>query len=566
MKIMLEFARRIAAGRRSVILFLPVIMLLIVFAPLFSEEESSAARSAPQAALPGFDSISSSDMKLIIETLASDEFEGREADARGGRLASMFISAWLSAAGVPQWKGSEISNGFLQPVPCLSADVDTANSFISLKKKTAGSEKIFPLEGEVFHSPQSPENFSVTAPVVFAGYGIDAPEYDYSDYGASDVRGKIVIAFNHEPQEKDEKSIFRGTKTTRYSMPQVKAQTAQERGAVALLIIRDRNNLHRSMAETLAMRGSKEERGHFLGIEGDLPSIPIFYLEDSAADEIFRASAIDPGKTQAEIDKSLKSEPVSLDDVTLALNVVMKDKKRIVLNNIISKLDGSDSKLKDEAVIVSAHYDHLGSRPEGIYHGADDNASGVASLLMLARAFNSNPVKPKRSIYFVFFTAEEKGVIGSKYFASNLPLQKEKISAVINLDELGRNNMDKESNADMAIAFTSGQSPELREIVKKSNGPVGLDMKYYPTLRFLTNSDHALFHNMMIPVIFFFSGFHDDYHKTTDTADKINLSKLDKLTRLAYGTILDIANRESRIRFDPGITAEPEKDEFEKPY
>lgn len=553
---------------------LRLLVILVILAALLAlslcfhtaADQKETLVAVPGSARAGFESISHDDLKSIVTLLASDDFEGREAETRGERLTAAFISAWLSGSGIEGWKGGKAMNEYVQVIPCIAADVDAENSSVLLQMRRLDSEKSFALESEVYYSPQSSENISFSAPVVFAGYGIDAPEYGYDDYGSFDVQGKIVIVFNHEPQEKVETSIFRGAKTTRYTMPQTKARTAQERGALALVIMRDRNNPHRSMGETLAMRGSKEERGHFLGIDGAPPLIPILYIEDPVADEIFARSKIDLKERQAKIDETLKSTPILLKDVTLSLKMTMKNEKKLTLHNIIARVEGVDNTRKDEALIVGAHYDHLGTKPEGIYHGADDNATGVAALLTIARAFEVNSVRPKRSIYFVFFAAEEKGVVGSKFLTTHLPVQKDRIAAMLNLDELGRDNMDREENAAMAIAFSSGQAPELKKIVQDSNSRIGLDMKYYPTLRFLTNSDHSLFHDMDIPVIFFFSGFHGDYHQTTDTAEKINYAKLEKLTQLIYLTIWEIASRDEKVRFDTSITEEPEKDEFERPY
>ncbi len=552
--------------RLFVVLTLLAALLALSLCFLTAADEKGGTAVVPEPAHQGFDTISYDDLKSIVALLASDDFEGREADSQGERITAAFITAWLSGSGIQGWKGGNTMNDYIQMIPCVAADVDTGSSSLVLQMHRPDAEKSFALESDAYYSPQSPNSVSLSAPVVFAGYGIDAPEYGYNDYGSFDVRDKIVIVFNHEPQEKIETSIFRGAKMTRYTMPQTKARIAQERGARALVIMRDRNNPHRSMGETLAMRGSKEERGHFLGIEGAQPLIPILYIEDPVADEIFARSKIDLKETQARIDETLKSMPVLLKDVTLSLNMVMKDEKKLTLRNLIAMIEGADRTLKEEALIVGAHYDHLGMKPEGIYHGADDNATGVAALLMTSRAFEMNSARPKRSIYFVFFAAEEKGVIGSTFLSTHLPVQKERISAMLNLDELGRNNMDKEENAMMAIAFTSGQSPELKKIVQDGNAVIGLDMKYYPTLRFLTNSDHSLFHDMEIPVIFFFSGFHEDYHQTTDTAEKINYTKLEKLTQLIYLTAWEIANRDEKIRFDTSITQESEKDEFERPY
>ncbi len=553
---------------RIFFLILALLWSLVIFpsTPLSTEKERSVP--LPNNLLAGWESISMDDMKIIINFLASDELEGREAGERGGKIASMFLSSWFQALNLQSYDGGKEAKDFFQAIPCIMAQTDHSNSYISLEKTEDPScEKIFPLEVDAFYSPQSPDSFSITAPILFAGFGIEAPEYHYDDYKDVNARGKIVLVFNHEPQEKDEMSIFKGKKTTRYSMPQVKAKIAQEKGALALIIIRDRNNPHPSLAVTLSKRGNKEERGKFLGIESESYPIPIFFAEDKIADAISAGTGIDFSEKQKEIDTTLKSTAQDIPGANLTLRILMKNQKNIKLNNIVGKVEGNDDVLKEESIIIGAHYDHLGIRKDGIiYNGADDNASGVSVLLSLAKAFIKNSVKPKRSIFFVGFAAEEKGVIGSTYFSSHFPIPKENISAMINLDELGRNNSDKEENSNMAIAFMSGQSPELKEIIKKSNEIVKLDIRYYPTLRFYTNSDHAPFHNLDIPSIFFFSGFHSDYHQPSDTPDKINYTKIEKLTKMIYLTVWDLANRGEKVKFDKSITEEPEKDEFDKPF
>jgi hypothetical protein len=521
----------------------------------------------PSDLLAGWDTISVEDMRFIVELLASDLLEGREAGKRGGKLASLFISSWFHTLNLESYV-EEGSKNFFQEIPCLSADVDHSRSFVSLKKRDdPHHEKIFLLEQEVFHSPQSPHSFSITAPLLFAGYGIEAPEYQYNDYEGVDAKGKIVIVFNHEPQEKVETSIFKGKKTTRYSMPQIKAKIAEKKGALALIIIRDRNNPHPTMAQTLSRRGDKEERGRFFGVVGPSDPIPIFFTEDEIADLIVEGSGLDLSAKQKEIDSTLKNASAAFPEATLTLRIFMEDHRKIKENNVVGVITGSDKKLKEEAVIIGAHFDHLGKKNNGeIYYGADDNASGISALLSLAKAFQANRIKPKRSIIFLAFAGEEKGVIGSTFFTSHMLLPKENISAMINMDELGRNNSDKEENSNMAIAFMSGQSPELKEIIRKSNKITGLDIRYYPTLKFYTNSDHDSFHNMDIPIIFFFSGFHSDYHQPSDKPEKINYPKLEKLTKMIYLTVWDLANRNGKVVFDPSITQEPEKDEFDKPY
>ncbi len=544
-------------------LFWPVFLALL-FSPIKAEENID---TLPDNLHTGWETISEDDMHYIIGLLASDLFEGREAGEMGGKLASHFISSWFHALNLESY-AEEGSKNFFQEIPCLSANVDHSRSFVSLKKKDDPHyEKIFLLEKDVFYSAQSPHSFSITAPLLFAGYGIDAPKYKYNDYEGVNANGKIVIVFNHEPQEKEDTSVFRGKKATRYSMPQIKAEIAEKKGAIALIIIRDRNNPHPSMAQTLSRRGDKEERSRFFGAVNPSYPIPTFFAEDEVADLIIARTGIDLSGKQKAIDSTLRTVSMDIPGATLTLRLFMENHKEIAENNVMGVIRGIDEKLKKEAIIIGAHYDHLGKKSNGeIYYGADDNASGISTLLSLAKAFQANPVKPKRSIIFLAFAGEEKGVIGSTFFTSHMILPKENISAMINMDELGRNNSDEEENSNMAIAFMSGQAPELKEIIKKSNEVTGLDIRYYPTLSFYTNSDHDAFHNMDIPCIFFFSGFHSDYHQPSDIPDKINYPKLEKLTKMIYLTVWDLANRDDKVFFDSSITEEPEKDKFDKPF
>ncbi len=550
---------------QHLLLIFVLAFIIIIFPshspPIKAQEKTN---TPPSELLPGWETISMNEMKFLIELLASDLFEGREAGKRGGQLTSFFISSWFQALQLQSY-AEENSIDYFQEIPCMTADVDYSRSFISMKKEAY--EKTFLLEKDVFYSPQSPHSFSISAPLLFAGFGIDAPEYQYNDYEGVDAKGKIVVVFNHEPQENEETSVFKGEKITRYSIPKIKAKIAQEKGALALIIIRDRNNSHPSMAATLSRRGDKEERGRFFGVESQSYPIPVFFIEDEVADLIVAGGSIDLSAMQKEIDSTLGNVSSDIPEVILTLRVLMEDARKITENNVIGVIQSVDEELKKEAVIIGAHYDHLGKKKSGkIYYGADDNASGVSVLLSLVKAFQANLTKPRRSIIFIAFAGEEKGVIGSTFFTTHMPLPKENVSAMINLDELGRNNSDKEENSNMSIAFMSGQSPELKEIIKKSNEKTGLDIRYYPTLKFFTNSDQAPFHNMGIPSIFFFSGFHSDYHQPSDTPEKINYPKLEKLARMIYLTVWELANRGEKVIFDRTITEEPKKDKFDKPF
>jgi len=296
----------------------------------------------------------------------------------------------------------------------------------------------------------------------------------------------------------------------------------------------------------------------------DEESIPVFNVTAKVADELLAATGKKPSDLQSQIDSKLIPASSALGDSEAELHIVSALRKRQVSYNVVGMVEGSDPRLAAETILFSAHYDHDGMAINGaIYHGADDNGSGTVGIVTLAHAFAMNPVKPKRSLVFAVFAAEERGLLGSYYYAAHPLRPLETTRAQINFDMIGRNETDSaqthglidiapDTSNEVNIIGTK-YSPDYRAAVERSNELVGLHLNYKwdedTILSVLFRSDQypLLMHD--IPAIWWFTGFHPDYHQVTDTADKINYPKMEKILKLAYVTGFDVGDAANPPKF-----------------
>ena len=443
-------------------------------------------------------------------------------------------------------------------------------------------------EATVFKAPDVlggfKDDFDVTAPVVFAGYGITAPELGYDDYQGIDVKGKIVLIFDHEPQEDDPKSIFNGTGNTRYATSRVKLLTAQAHGALAVLLVAEPNRKHLTNAE----RSAKIYVGGVIrttplplqALNDNELHIPGLTVVDVVAAKLLATAGATPSALQAGIGRDLKPQSRALPDTSVTLH--MKNESRVLGTswNVAGFLPGSDPSLEAETIMVSAHHDHDGESPKAgtepdlygrqpmdIWHGADDNGSGTVGVVELVHAFAANKQKPKRSILFVVFASEERGLLGSYWMAGHPLRPLATTRAMINFDMIGRNEAaspqtdglitippDTTNRLNLIGAF---YSPDYDRVVKEENEHVGLVLDdrfdHESALNVFFRSDQFPFVLRDIPAFWWFTGFHPDYHHVTDTADKINYVKMAKILRLAYLTAWHFGDAE----VEPSFVANP---------
>jgi hypothetical protein len=521
---------------------------------------SISAQTAPKipARLEiGYRTIQETNLRANLAFLASDALEGRLSLQPGDDVAAQWVASEFAKAGLkPAADGS-----FLQPVPLIEYRNDRSQSYVALKRAGAEKQWKFPEAYGAFK-----EDVDIKGEVVFAGFGITAPELAYDDYKNIDVAGKIVLIFDHEPQENDPKSIFNGTGNTRYATTRVKVLNAQAHGAIGVLIVAEPNRKHPSNQERVARIGGSATRATPLpsqALADDSVHTPAAVISDAIALELFATAGTTPIQAQAAIDRDLtpQSRPLPETHVTIHLHNLFSHSGTTY--NVAGLLEGSDPQLSQETLIISAHHDHDGASGKEIWHGADDNGSGTVGVVELAHAFALNPQKPKRSILFVVFAAEERGLLGAFYMTAHPLRPLATTRAMINFDMIGRNETESEQTKGLIDipADTSNRlnliggtySPEYRRIVEEENARVGLVLDdrfdHESALNVFFRSDQFPFVLHDIPAFWWFTGFHPDYHHTTDTFDRINYVKMAKILRLAYLTAFKIGDSHVTPKF-----------------
>ncbi|MBV8707825.1 MAG: M28 family peptidase [Acidobacteriaceae bacterium] len=503
----------------------------------------------------GYRTIQTKDLQADLTFLASDQLEGRLSLTRGSEVAVQWIQSEFTKAGLKPLAG----NSYLQTVPLWEYRPDREGSFLMIK-------------GEKFHYPEAygqfPENVDLSGQLVFAGYGITAPELNYDDYKGIDASGKVVLLFDHEPQETNAQSIFNGLGNTRYATTRVKTLNAQAHGAIAVLIVAEPNRKHVSNQERIAKIAGTQQRMSRIPAEaiiGDEIHIPSMTISDKLAAQLLAPLGTTPSALQTIIDKDLTIASRPVPNTTVSLHLDNSQARRSRSYNVAGLLEGSDPNLKAETIIISGHFDHDGSDGTQIWHGADDNGSGTVGVVELARAFAVNPTKTKRSILFIVFAAEERGLLGSYYYVQHPLRPLDTTRSVINFDMIGRNetpskqtdgviNIAPDTANDLNLIGTN-YTPDYRKTVETANENVGLHLDYKwdreASLNVFFRSDQFPFALHGIPAIWWFTGFHPDYHQTTDTADRINYQKMAKILQLAYLSAWAFGNEPTPPRFNP---------------
>jgi aminopeptidase YwaD len=468
------------------------------------------------AALPAPAAPASVDPSRYLEDvkfLASPELRGRATGSPELEKAAHFIATQFHSFGLKPVDGKSYFQAFSVTT---NARLGTANRFeYSLDGKSTALK---------FQEDFIPFNFSARAKlageVVFAGYGITAPEYGYDDYAGIDVKGKIVLLLRHEPQEFDEKSVFEGKVYTEHAQFFSKATNAKNHGAIGVILINDR----------AAHRGDADELEKFGAAAGPADTgIPYAQIKADAAEAWITAAGKNLDDIQQEIDRDLHPRSFAFSSsLQIHANLDVERAVRTV-HNVAGYLAGQT----DEYVVIGAHYDHLGlgeqysmspSQIGTIHPGADDNASGTAGVIELARWYSTQP-KQKRGVLFLAFAGEELGLLGSSYYASHPRFPLEKAVAMINMDMIGRPRDGKVYIG--GIGSGSNLKATVEEVLPKHH----LNIDFSDSTGY-GSSDHTSFTAKQVPVLFFFSGLHSDYHRPSDTWDKIDAADAVKLLAL----------------------------------
>jgi len=374
---------------------------------------------------------------------------------------------------------------------------------------------------------------------VFAGYGISAPAQQYDDYYGIEATGRAVLIFTHEPQENDPRSAFEGQTNTIHASIMRKVEVARSRGAKALLIVEDAN--HRPAVDQYR-RWLREPQAEDYGL-------PVIHL---SRDRVQRAlgTRLNLEKVAAEIDRDFEPKSRELRDLTVTATD-RTTKVRRPVRNVIGIVKGGDPSVAAEVVVVGAHYDHLGrsgrfsmtqNSTGQIHHGADDNASGTAAVIEMAKTAAAARGEFRRSIVFMAFAGEEHGLLGSSYYVNHPTVPLESIVAMINLDMVGR-------SAGRIMVDGIANSPDIEDDLKAAEGSSAVKLNAMRGGPGAGASDDASFLLRNIPAINFFSGFHSDYHRPSDTWQKIDAPGAAAVADLALALTRQLANRARRPAF-----------------
>jgi hypothetical protein len=477
-----------------------------------------------------FEVLTTDRVRRHVTHLADEAFGGRCTGEPGCRRAAEYIRDYFKACGLRP----ATEDGFFQSFTVETTGAPDPRSRFVLTARG----RPFPLSVKEHFVPFG---FSgegeVEGEVVFAGYGISAPDLGYDDYEGLDVRGKIVLILRHGPGSKAKESPFAGRKGTAHTAFTAKALCAQRNGASALLLFSDPVN-HPGEGDPLV--------GHSAGGKGI--KIPCLHIKRRVAAAILACVRRTPKGVQGEIDQGMKPLRLGISDVHVKVKVFVP---RVVkqTQNVAGVLEGSDAALKKEVVVVGAHYDHIGrgffgSRSPAdrgkIHPGADDNATGTAGVMLLARAFASLSYRPRRTVLFIAFAGEEMGLLGSAHYVRNPLFPLRDTVAMINMDMLGYLREER------VFVLGAGTSPDFEKMIRDLNRAV--NVKAVP-VKGAGGSDQMSFYARKIPVLFFCTGTHPHYHTPRDTADRINFAGEAEVLKLVFLSTARLASADGRPGF-----------------
>jgi hypothetical protein len=514
---------------------------------------------------PYIDSIRKAELRSDLFFLAGDSLQGRLTDTPQNALAAEWVRARFERLGLMPGGPDE---SYFHRYNLFTSTLGTANSM----QVTAAGRTLHPGLRQDYY----PERFSASGrargEVVFAGFGVSAPAQGHDDFAGSTLIGKIVLALDHEPGERDPASALDGVVTAEAAVPIRKTLAAQARGAAAILFVTDTHNHpgvqnFEGSATTFWPDTRPRIERYTLATLGEQVRIPAIQISPSLAEAITGRTLDDLGRV-AETRGGVKPIPIPSAeiDVTTAVN-----RHLVPDRNVLAVLEGSDPTLKHEWVIVCAHYDHEGADGSRVFNGADDDGSGIVGLLEIAEAYAlaaHDGRRPRRSVLFAAWNSEERGLLGAWAYAEHPVVARESVAAVLNMDMIGRNEevpegggarfrgldlQTAESNRNAVNIIGTTRSIDLKAAVQKANAGVGLELKFrYDNniSNLMRRSDHWPFLQHGIPALWFHTGLHPDYHTVYDRPEKINYDKMERVARLVYQTSWDLAQQTARPNLD----------------
>jgi Zn-dependent M28 family amino/carboxypeptidase len=534
-----------------------VALLVVTIAPALAQQRA-----------PHNDSIRQDDLRADLFFLAGDAMKGRLTDTDENRATADYIRSRFERAGLKPAAGSS----FFQNYDLMTSTIAAEGNAIEIGQPDHSSRHL--RLGTDFYPHRFSASGQASAGVTFVGFGISAPHLQYDDYAnRTSISGRIALVLDHEPGERDPNSPFEGVVTAEPAAAWRKVLAAQEHGAVGVLFVSDVHNHpgaanFEQTARNYWPATPPRIKSYTLAAWSDRIRIPVAQISPAIAAML----VADSGKTFEELSKAAEtargSAPVKLTTTQVVMRTAV-DRHIVADRNVVALLEGSDPRLKNEWVLVTAHFDHDGVNGAQILNGADDNGSGTVALLAIADAFAAaarDSQRPKRSVLFAAWNSEERGLLGAWAYTEQPLAPLNTIAAVLNMDMIGRNEevqvgggnrfngfevQTAESNANAVNMMGFSRAPDVAAAVDRANAGIGLEIKkrYDNNVSNLVRrSDQWPFLQRGVPALGFMTGLHPDYHTQYDRPEKINYAKMEKVARLIHQASWDLANADARPR------------------
>jgi Zn-dependent M28 family amino/carboxypeptidase len=490
--------------RKMVVAAVPVLIISLSFARAARKAgtEPSASAHLPPAAIAAFQKIDPEHIRAHVRFLSHDLLEGRGTGQRGGDIAAEYIATQLWLYGL---KAAGDNGTFFQQVSFVGI-TPAAETTFDLVPNKGDTQKLKPLDEYVAYDQTQHASDDIDAPIVYVGYGIEAPEYQWDDYKGVDVRGKVLLMLVNEPTSNDP-NFFKGPALTYYGRWTYKYEEAARRGAMGAILI---HKADMASYPWEVVRNSNSGEKSFL--KSDTPQLKAAsWIQLDVARKLAQNSGMDIKKMMEDA-QSRSFHPVAL-PVKLKAHLVSKIRP-FSSRNVVAMLPGSDPKLNSEAVIYTAHYDHLGIRADmpgdNIYNGARDNATGCGIVLELARVFAQSQARPRRSVLFAAVTAEEQGLLGSEYLGKHPPVPAGKISLDLNFDDIPPLGAPEE--VEVSGSERTNFNPAVEAMAKEFRLSIRPDS--HPEAGHYYRSDHFSFARAGVPAFSINEGMKYKGHNT----------------------------------------------------
>lgn len=506
-------------------------------------------------------SITAQELMGLLKFYSSDWFHGRQIMTPWYDMATDFLASQLAAEGI---QPAGPNGSYFQDFDLVATKL-TDDMALSLTGPGGTADGL--KAGVDFSVTSTPASWAFTrsVPVVFAGFGIVDDEHGWNDYSGLDVKGKIVAVVDGYPginTDSNPLGIEQGSRRG-FGFSRGKGTTAQRMGAAGLITLPHPRVPDRTRIMTLEQMTNGRLRYSPEGMRPAADPFPEITLSPGASETLLGNGVL--ARTVERMESRGKPEKVNLRNASLTGHATVTEDRQKT-RNVVAKIEGTD--LKDQVVMLGAHADHIGERNGQINNGADDDGSGSVALLEIAEAFKNSPVRPRRTIIFGWWSGEEAGLFGSWFYSHNPIIPLDKTVALIQMDMIGRNEVVSADNGDGIPPETDAEnansfnmigysySEDMKNLISRANQDIGLKINFRydaGSENILKRSDHWNFLQQGVPIAFLFTGLHADYHRPTDTWDKINYPKMARISQLAFRAAWDLANTDKLPKLNPGV-------------